>query len=121
MKTLEETAQAAGLQDMDLLKLVGPDVPPALAVADLQHRFPGAFAKNARDMTPAEFKTAVAKLLEPAPRAPLPDNLRKNVDEMTLPELEAFERYHGIQVSGAERHRRDSIRAQNRRRRGMGL
>lgn len=121
MTTLEQTAQAAGLVDMDLLKLVSPDVPPALAVSDLQRRFPGAFPKNARDMTPAEFKAAEAKLLQPAPRAPMPDNLRKHVDDMTLTEKEAFERYHGIQVGTDERRRRERVRAEQQQRREMGL
>jgi hypothetical protein len=121
MKTLEQTAQDAGLKDMDLLKLVGQDVPPALAISNLRDRYPGAFAKPIRDMTPAEFKAAEAKFLQPAPRAPLPDNLRKHVDDMTLAEKEAFERYHGIQVGGDERRRRAGVRAEQQRRQEMGL
>ena len=113
MKTLEETAQAAGLQDMDLLRLVGADVPPALAVADLRHRFPDAFAKHVRDMTRTEFKAAEAKLLRPAPHPPLPENLKKDISDMTVAEREAFERHYGIQPSATERFRRRNLQRSN--------
>ena len=119
MRTLEQTAQAAGLRDMDLLKLVSPDVPPALAMSNLQRRYPDAFAKHARDMTPAEFKAAVAALAHPKP-VPLPDNLRMNVGDMTLAEKEAFERHHGIQVGTDERRRRERVRAEQQRPQEMG-
>lgn len=117
MSTLEETARSAGLQDMDLLKLVKADVPPALAVTDLRHRFPRAFAKDVRDMTPAEFKAAKAKLLHPAARPPLPENLKKDFSAMTLDEKEAFERFHGIRPGTEERRRRERLRAEQQRRR----
>lgn len=106
MRTLEQIAQAAGMQDMDLLKLIAPGVPPALAVADLRRCYPGAFAKSALDMTRAEFKAARERLQQSPPRAPLPENLRKDVSEMTVSEIEAFERHHGILVSAGEQHRR---------------
>jgi len=64
-ETLEMAAKAAGLQDLDLLKLAPTDTTPDKAVADLKGRYPGAFAnagKHARDMSPEEFSAAKAKM-----------------------------------------------------------
>jgi len=107
--TLAEFAKAKGLIDPDLVKLALPGVTPELAVADLRHRYPRAF-RDARTMTPAEREQSLAKLLAPQPRPPLPDNLRKHMSEMTLSEIEAFERHYGIVPNAGERHRRRQTR-----------
>ena len=70
---LRAAATAAGLLDLDLLKLAMPDVSPAQAVADLRRRYPLAFngpPKHPREMTDAEFKSELAKLTAPKPRVP---------------------------------------------------
>lgn len=64
--TLETAAQAAGLIDMDLLKIADPALPPEKAVAVLQGRYPAAFVPreipNARTMSDADYQAAKEKL-----------------------------------------------------------
>lgn len=116
---LTAAATAAGLIDHDLLRLAMPDVPPTQAIADLRRRYPQAFPKNAFDMTRAEFDVELARLTKPPARPVLPDNLRKNVNEMTLDELEKFEQFQGIHPTATERDRRARIRARQRDERDM--
>lgn len=65
-ETLIETAQQAGLKDLDVLKLAKPNLPHLAAIADLRTRFPDAFpkqtAKRGQDMTPAELKAGMARI-----------------------------------------------------------
>ena len=58
---LETVAQAAGLLDMEMLKIADPALPPEKAVAVLQRRYPAAFARklpNARTMSDADYRAA---------------------------------------------------------------
>ncbi|GAN89814.1 hypothetical protein Gbfr_007_271 [Gluconobacter frateurii M-2] len=64
--TLETAAQAAGLIDMDLLKIADPALAPEKAVAVLQGRYPAAFVPreipNACTMSDADYRAAKQKL-----------------------------------------------------------
>lgn len=68
MTELETVANAAGLKDPDILQLALSGVTPAAAVKDLRQRFPSAFRKDVRDMTPAEFDVARREFLYGARR-----------------------------------------------------
>jgi hypothetical protein len=61
MTDLQTLATAAGLRDPDLLKIAVPALSPREAVADLQRRFPGAFARHVSEMAPEEARTALRK------------------------------------------------------------
>ena len=63
MTNLATIAETAGCTDPDILKCASPGLSPVRAVADLQRRFPAAFAKPKRygEMTPAE-RTAFDRL-----------------------------------------------------------
>ena len=91
-ETLIETAKQAGLTDLDLLKLARPNVPPAVAVVDLQQRFPGAFPtqgkKRGQDMTPEELKAGMQRMND--------DAFRKNCKQLDDAALAKFRKQFGM-------------------------
>lgn len=70
--TLMATAQRHGLLDLDLLKLVNPELgTPLTQVQDLRRRFPGAFRTAVRDMSHNDYAKAKEDLLADASRRQL--------------------------------------------------
>ena len=109
MSDLQTEAKAAGVLDPDVLRLARPGLTVVEAVADLQTRFPGAFAvrKHVSQMSAAEVAAFERGLSAPVPQGPPPTT--KHVDAMTLDELEAFERWAGVLPSLGELARRRAM------------
>lgn len=80
--TLETAAQAAGLIDMDLLKVADPALHPEKAIAVLQGRYPAAFVRevrNVRNLSDADYQAAKRDLDSNSRRA-----IHKKQDEEWL-------------------------------------
>ncbi len=118
---LAQAARAAGLVDHDLLRLVRPGLHATDAVADLRQRYPSAFPgapKLPKDMTRAEMLAELSRAERERRETPPPGYPHgKHVNDMSLDEMEVFERHHGMAVNASERWRRDRIRAQQREQR----
>lgn len=121
---LTQAANRAGLLDNDLLKLAKPDLAPPQAVAELQRRFPAAFPGRPKLPPNATLKDVLAEMhrLTPPAAPRVPDYpIDRKVKDWTLDELERFERFHGMTVDAGERRRREGVRAEQQRRREMGV